>query len=59
MSTKEMSNRDIQEKLISFFEREHQLGFCTKKYYERVKWYFETYEDELFGLSKEELTITE
>lgn len=36
--------------LIRFFEMERDLKFCTPKYFERVKWYFETYKHELFVL---------
>ena len=41
---------DIQKRLIDFFKLEADLEFCKREYYERVKWYFETYQDELFGL---------
>jgi hypothetical protein len=38
-----------KDRLIKFFQMEYELGFCSKDYYERIKWYFEEYECELFN----------
>ena len=49
---------EIQREIIRFFEMEVELGFCEPNYYERIKWYFETYRDEIFGLSQKPLQPT-
>lgn len=44
----------IRDKMIEFFRIKAELKHCRKSYYDRVKWYFEIYQDELFGIPKDE-----
>ena len=44
----------IKENVLRFFYFEAELGFCTIKYNERIKWYFNQYGHEIFNIKKNE-----
>jgi hypothetical protein len=45
----------IKKAVIRFFYTEVDLNFCTREYRDRVEWYFNTYQHEIFKLPKTSL----
>lgn len=48
-----------ENRWVKFFDNEVDLGFCTKTYAERVKWYIETYPDTFASQSLPEISDEE